>query len=177
MNKSRRHVALLTLLAVSVTLCASAEAADKSSSDDFSAGIDVRPTARVSDIGLPLYPGALRRHDKHDENPALSFGLWGGQLGVRIYVIKYRSKDGIDAVGDFYRQAMAQYGTILDCSEHPSPGSISSNSQGLDCDDEHPESGEHIYKVGSKSDQRIVALKPVAGEVHFELVRVSIKGG
>jgi hypothetical protein len=172
----RETCTLMCVAALSGALYSAAFAQDKSSTDDFGAGIDVRQDASLSQIGLPAYPGATRRRDKHDDSPAVSFGLWGGAFGVRLAVIKFRSSDGIDTITDFYRAAMARYGTVLDCSHAQRHAPSAPKEHGLTCDSSDYEPGQRVYKVGTKSDQIIVALKSVGDEVQFDMVRLSLKG-
>ncbi len=143
---------------------------------DLNAGIKVSPRVNLSDLGLPAYPGATRRRDKEDDMPAVSLGLWGGIFGLKLAVIKYRSHDDFERVVGFYRDALAHYGPVLDCSRGAAPIEKAPEKDSLDCDDDKARAGERVFKVGSKTNQRIFSAREVEGEVHFELVYVRLKG-
>jgi hypothetical protein len=168
-----RH-SIPVLLTALTCLCSPALAADHES-DDSGFGLHASETANVSQIGLPFYPGSTRRHDKDGDSPAANFGMWGGSFGIKLVVIKYRSDDPLSQVADFYRTAMARYGTVLDCST----ASVTVKSTGDDpvtCDDDDAKQGQITLKVGKESDQRIVSLKKSHGETQFEMIRLRIKG-
>ena len=76
------------------------------------AGPDIHADAHARDVGLPLYPGAVKRAEPGSDSHsgAFSFGLWGDSFGFRLAVASYRSDDGVEAVARFYRDALARYG-------------------------------------------------------------------
>jgi hypothetical protein len=83
---------------------------------------------QTSDVGLPIYPGATpdREGDPSHFPGPVAFNNSAtavidvpvGRARSRVVVVKLRTPDPADRVAAFYRQALAQYGTVLDCS-HP----------------------------------------------------------
>ncbi len=161
------------------------------------AGIDIHNDASAADVGLPLYPGAVKKPSKDDDNSTgISFGLWGGSFGMKLAAVEYTSPDSVDAVASFYRDALAKYGPVVDCSQNKpkNPKGKSGSSRGVwsssDVDDgkdaankpvtcggDGPDvAGGRLYKVGTKSDQRLFELDPVSGGVNFQLVHLQLHG-
>lgn len=142
------------------------------------AGLQVRESASEKELGLPLYPGSLAQRDDADDKAAVSIGLWGGPFGVHIAVRKMRSTDPLPAVAAFYRQQLAAHGTVLTCLPGaPAPSRASpKRDDALNCDDAQPKPGGLVLKVGTPRNQRVVALQPQGREVHFQLVRIEVKG-
>jgi len=57
-------------------------------------------------LGLPIYPGATRESDSHDNNSvALSFDL-PNETNLRIAAAKFTTSDPIGKVQDFYKQQL-----------------------------------------------------------------------
>jgi hypothetical protein len=44
-------------------------------------GYVIHSNADAADVGLPIYPGAVKKADKHDDSPGFSFGIWGASFG------------------------------------------------------------------------------------------------
>ena len=146
-------------------------------------GLDVHAGADIASIGLPVFPGAVRQSEKDDPANGFSFGLWGSSFGIHLNVLAYRSTAGVDEVAGFYRDAMAGYGTVLDCSlkraqraERASGPKRTGKDKPLACDDDHAEPGGRLYKVGTGVDERIVRVRPEASGVSFQLVRIEARG-
>jgi len=155
-----------------------------SQADGFKAGIEIKAEASMREIGLPIYPGARPQIDREGDEPAVSMGLWGGMFGFKLQVNKFQSADDVEAVAAYYREAMAKHGTVLDCSAPPAKAvRINKDSKDdkdddnrLSCKDDKPEAGGRLYKVGSKKNFRVVAIKPVATGVHFQVLRITLGG-
>lgn len=146
--------------------------------DGFSAGIDVRPQASAAEIGLPLYPGAQAQRDSGDDSSALSLGLWGGSLGFKLVVMKFASGDSPRDVARYYREALARYGTVLDCSAATAPSASAArggDGSRLACDDDERRPGSRVYKVGTRRSHRIVAIEPEGAGSRFQLVRIDAR--
>ena len=170
---ARWFAPLLLLLAA----CSAVQPAPAQSVRGFGAGVDVRPDAKLADIGLPLYPGAQPHRDKGDDSAGATVGLWGGSLGLRVIAIKFASPDRLETVAAFYADAMRRYGNVLDCSQPRRDAPDSDDKKTLSCSGDKPDAGGRLYKVGSKADQRMVSLKPGAdGGVRFDIVRIEFKG-
>jgi len=144
------------------------------------AGLEVGTAPSAGDLDLPLYAGATARRDVGEDGHGIKLSLWGGTLGFKLAVAKYRSADTVDSVAAFYRDALARFGPVLDCSNPPArSAAASSDSKVLACEaGDKAEAGGRLYKAGTKANQRVVHIKP-AGEgargVDFDLVRLEAR--
>ncbi|MBV8502506.1 MAG: hypothetical protein JO006_12410 [Paucibacter sp.] len=148
--------------------------------DGINAGIELQEKVSLADIGLPGYPGAVQVHEGKDgkeDKGAFSLNLWGGSFGMKLSILKYRSADSIEQVGQFYREAMGRYGKVLDCSmTAPSDDDKSEKkSIALHCSKDDVKAGKLVIKVG-KDDKhfRMVALERQAKGVEFQLLNLAI---
>jgi hypothetical protein len=142
-------------------------------------GIVASRRAGAKDMGLPLYPGAREHKDKSEDSPAIKLGLWGGNSGFKLAVLKLETSDGSEKVAAFYRKALAKYGKVLDCtgsSKVTTGDNKGSFSNELGCDDDHPENGELVLKAGTKQEQHVVGIKSSGGLTLFQLVYVMTRG-
>ncbi len=142
-------------------------------------GIVASKRAGAKDVGLPMYPGAREHKDKSDDSPAVKFGLWGGNSGFKLAVLKLESNDGPEKVAAFYRKALAKYGKVLDCrgsSKVTTGENKGSSSDELGCDDDQPENGELVLKAGTKQEQHVVGIKSSGGLTLIQLVYVMTRG-
>jgi hypothetical protein len=163
---------------VCVALPARADPA-ASSARGLNAGIELHADARLEDIGLPLYPGAIDRPQKGDEPTGFNFGFHLGSYGWRIHVREYRSDQPIELVAAYYLHALKGYGVVLDCARTPvraasAPEAAASGApRPLACDDDETAAHKHlVYKAGTRADHRVVSLRRVPGGTEFELVRI-----
>jgi len=147
------------------------------------AGLDIHADADAADIGLPAYPGAIKKSDLNGDKAGFSFGVWGESFGLKVAVVGYRSVDGVDKVAAFYRDALAKYGPVLDCSAdrkragaHDHHDDDAQKDKPVTCDNDTIEAGGRLYKVGTHRDQRVFKAKPWHDGASFELVRVEEHG-
>ncbi|MGO9306443.1 MAG: hypothetical protein ACLP3R_22530, partial [Candidatus Korobacteraceae bacterium] len=129
-------------------------------------GIVASKRAGAKDVGLPLYPGAREHKDKSEDSPAVKFGLWGGNSGFKLAVVKLESNDGSERVAAFYRKALAKYGKVLECGGS-SKVTVGNNDE-LGCEDDQPGSGEIVLKAGTKQEQHVVGIKSSGGLTLFQ---------
>lgn len=118
--------------------------------------------------------------------------MWGGLFGLRLTAATYASSDGVDAVSGFYREALAKYGPIVDCSynkpkdrkeKNPSSrgiwvddGGDNGGGKSVACGDDAPDVvGGCLFKVGNKADQRLFKLEPTPDGVRFDLVHLQLR--
>jgi len=147
------------------------------------AGLDIHADADLADIGLPLYPGAVKRPQKEIDSAGFSFGLWGSAWGLKLDVLNYRSNAEVEDVAAFYREALARLGPLVDCTSHkpaapastPAPKNAAKNAP-VSCGDDTITPGGRLYKAGTESDHRIVAIKPQTRGVSFVLTRIQARG-
>ena len=124
-----------------------------------------QPTA--AEIGLPAYPGSVLDtgdDGNHSAKVDLGFGDWK----LRVKVARYSTADNRDQVLSFYRKALSEYGTVIECAGEKPVGSPASTGEGLTCD--HTGHGHSAVpgdlitedlqlKAGSPRHQHIVAFK------------------
>ena len=129
----------------------------------------------VKDTGLALYPGARAKQDTDDEHHSANVDISSSLFGVKVVAAKFESDDSPDKVLAFYRKEMGKYGKVVDCT-----GGFNLNFHGhRDRDAEVTCEGHdsgHEYKeelkVGTESNQRILAIKPKGSGSEFALVYV-----
>jgi hypothetical protein len=163
------------LAALALALAAGASAA---------AGLDIHADADATDVGLPAYPGAVKKSDLDGDRSGFSFGVWGESFGIRLAVVSYRSTDSVDKVAEFYRDALGKYGPVLDCSRnqkkagepHAHHDDKADKDLPVSCDNDTVEAGGRLYKVGTHRAQRVFKAKPWHDGASFELVRVEEHG-
>jgi hypothetical protein len=144
-----------------------------------SIGFIASKEASAKDVGMPLYPGARPHTDKSHESAAVQLGLWGGNSGFKLAVLKLESNDPPEKVVAFYRKALAKYGKVLDCSDSSKATgeNVKGNSSNeLGCEDERPKSGEFVLKAGTKEEQHVVGIRADGDLTVFDLVYVETRG-
>ncbi|MCV2358447.1 hypothetical protein LNV08_05610 [Paucibacter sp. TC2R-5] len=147
----------------------------------FVAGINVKEQARLQDIGLPAYPGAVAQQDDKDDKPGVTVGLSLGPFGFKLLVSKFSSGDSIDSISAFYREALSKHGPVLDCS-YGSPAALAAKAErkkGAEqgCAEVSGDPGERVYKTGAGKSFLLVSLKQAnAKDVHFQMVRMELRG-
>jgi hypothetical protein len=176
-----RPARLASLLVLLLGAALSAHAADKDGS--FSAGLNIQPTATPEKLGLPYYPGAVPHVEKGDEKPGATIAAWGGVFGLQLQAMKLRSNASPQTVAQWYHEQLARLGPVLDCSQgkaaDPPPlPDKKADQQLLRCGDDRPEPGGALYKLGTRADARVVAVKPGEpgeGGSRIALVRIQLK--
>ena len=147
--------------------------------DQSGAGVMVSQQATAKDVGLPVYPGARAHKDEKGDSPAVQMGLWGGSFGFKLAVMKMESNDAPEKIAEFYKKALAKYGTVLNCSD-PSKNANAKDGNGysskLECGDDKPEKGGLVFKAGTKEKQHIVGIQPNGQGTIFQLVYVEARG-
>ena len=155
--------------------------------EGFNAGIELQDKVSLADIGLPAYPGAvlvkdLDKNGKEDKG-SFGFSLWGGSFGLKLSLLKYRSPDSMEKIGQFYRDAMGRYGKVLDCSmTAPSSDDDKTDNNGkknisLRCSKDDVKPGKLVIKVGKDEKHfRMVAMERQANGVEFQLLNLSVNG-
>ena len=176
-------IAVLGILLVAALPLGAQETKDSGKSESemnrHSAGFIASQEASAKDIGLPLYPGARQHKDKSDDSSAVRLGLWGGNSGFKLAVLKLESNDAPEKVAKFYRKALEKYGKVLDCrnpSKAASENKKGGSSSELTCEDEQPKSGEVVLKAGTKEQEHLVGVQEEGGLTVFQLVYVETRG-
>lgn len=179
----RFYAALLALLLSAALPLAAQDQKDSQQSDNDkdSIGFNLGKNASAKDVGLPIYPGSRRHQDSSDDSPALNMGLWGGSSGFKLFVLKMESSDAPDKVANFYRKALAKYGTVLDCTNAPpstatTDESNKKSSKVLTCEDEKPKAGQISLKSGTKGKEHAVGIQANGSGTLYQLVYVETRG-
>ncbi len=176
-----RLVAFCSVLGVVGLLSASSTRAGgiRGEQDKDGAGITFSKQATPKEVGLPAYPGARLRKDEKDDSASVQMGLWGGSFGFKLAVMKMESNDTPEKIAEFYKKALAKYGSVLNCSD-PSQKAGAKDKAGssnkLECEDDKPEKGELLFKAGTKEKQHIVAIQPNGQGSRFQMVYLEARG-
>lgn len=134
-------------------------------------------------IGLPAYPGAtLVTKDK--DNGAADINMSFGSFQLRVKALSFRTSDSPDKVQAFYRNALARFGDVIECSDNHPVGTPTHTTEGLTCDNEKENhitvnediSSKRELKAGSKQHQHIVAIESDGSGTKFGLVALDLPG-
>jgi hypothetical protein len=133
----------------------------RSSAGDLHMGKD----ADARSAGLPLYPGARRRHDEQDSD-GLNFGILTEAFGMKLVVAKYDSDDAPAKVVDFYRGKLKKYGNVLECHTSEHSGNVHTDlhddkeqrSKELKCEGDNSGPVTEL-KAGTEDNQHLVAVE------------------
>jgi hypothetical protein len=142
----------------------------------------------ASDVGLPLYPGAVPKDTKGDKDQAADVHLGFGEWQLRVKVVKYHTTDSPQQVLAFYRKALGRYGDVIQCNGATPVGTPVQTREGLGCkDDESEPKGNHSdinidaqsqLKAGSKKHQHLVGIESSnADGTEFSLVVLDLPTG
>src|SRR5581483_4932581 len=145
-------------------------------------GIHVSKGADVRDTGINVYPGAQLKHkDDSGEEKDANVNISTSAFGLKVVALEYQTNDGPDKVIAYYRNELKKYGNVLEChtrghgysynTTNPDKG----DSEELKCEGDN--NGKTIeLKVGTKSNQHIVAIDPQDKGSDFALVYVRMRG-
>ena len=169
--------AFQTALALCLVLAAALPLTAQESKGSHSMGVTASDEVSAQDLGLPLYPGSHRYKDSSDDSSAVQLGLWRGNSGLKLVVLKLETNDSTERVAAFYRKALAKYGKVLDCSDPKAPRAAEGkSSKELTCDADEPKPGEQVFKSGSKEKQHVVGIQSSGGQTLFQLVYLEQRG-
>jgi hypothetical protein len=137
----------------------------------------------AAEIGLPPYPGATQDMTGEGSKSAkvdMGFGSWK----LRVKVAHYATADRQDQVMAFYRNALGQYGSVIECEGNKPVGLPVSTSEGLTCSDSDSHASEHggssdlQLKAGSRHHQHLVLFKDGSSpQTHFSLIALDLPHG
>ncbi len=171
------HVRGIRLVAAAVlSLSVGACGAGEGGSDGLELGLKVSDEGTAQGVGLPAYPGSKPYKDNDDSNAA-DVGISTPWLGLKVVAVELETRDEPEKVTAFYRKALAKYGEVLECSGNGETEASDSrdDTDELTCDYDDPGSHGIVYKVGTKNNQRIVALKPHGSGTQYSLVYLNIR--
>lgn len=171
MNK-HTHAIVTVLMSLAAGVCAAA--AKSEVNEGLNLDVHVRDAASASDAGLPTYPRSRPYKEDAESSSGANVGFSLPGFGLKVVATKLESGDSPARVAAFYRQALAKYGTVLDCSDASASKrrTRARDEDDLVCDADDPGENSLVYKVGTESNQRIVAIKPHGSGTRFSLVHV-----
>jgi len=198
-------LASTTILALTLTACSVHSSKDNGSdnvriSTPFG-GMHVESNkTTATDIGLPLYPGAVPYKDPSGDDHAGSanVSMSFGSFHLKVQAVSYQTPDAPDKVFAFYRPALTKFGDVLECDGNKPVGQPTVTSSGLTCsDDEHskvhidanvrdhiPSNDElgnhngHQLRAGSPHNFRLVEIDTShPGFTKFGLVNLELPHG
>lgn len=147
--------------------------------DKDGAGVTFSKQASSKEVGLPVYAGAKPHKDEKDDSPSVQMGIWGSTFGFKLAVVKMESNDAPEKMAEFYKKALAKYGTVLNCSDPSQKASAkerAGSSNQLECGNDKPEKGGLLFKAGTKEKQHLAAIQPNGQGSLFQLVYVEARG-
>ena len=133
-------------------------------------------------LGLPAYPGAVTdTSDDGKKSARVDMGF--GSFKLRVRVAHYKSADDRDQVLAFYRKALSEYGSVIECVGGKPVGGLSTTREGLTCDhSDHDHASSHgagdlQLKAGSVRHQHIVAFGDSGSPTEFTLIALDLPHG
>ena len=142
--------------------------------------IHVEKQADARDTGLSPYPGArLKPKNGNDDNSA-NVNLSAFGFGLKVVVLKYESDDPPAKLISYYQNELKKYGSVLQChtshtGDFGADVGHGQDSDRLKCGGDN--SGNVVeLKVGTESNQHIVAIEPEGKGSDFTLVYVRTHG-
>jgi len=129
----------------------------------------------ASELGLPVYPGAIPHRKIHDEDSSAKVWAGLGSLGFKVVVIELDSADPPPKVAAWYRPALARFGAVLDCSA-AAAGPAGKDDDFLDCRHDRPKPGDFLYKSGKHHEMHVVSVEREGTGSRIALVYVNLRG-
>ena len=172
-------VSLATLLAAScsVNVRGNGEGEDKKVDIETPfGGIHVDKGADARDTGLPVYPGARakQKSDSGDDKTA-NVNISTSAFGLKVVAVQFETPDAPAKVIAYYRDQLKKFGHVLECHTRGQHSDYQDGSDELKCEGDNQ--GNTIeLKVGTKSNQHIVAIDPEGKGADFALVYVRTRG-
>jgi hypothetical protein len=185
-------IVIFTLLAVLIAGAAGCKVRVNKSDDGDSVkiatpfgGLSVnKDQTSAAALGLPAYPGSVV-DGGNDGSKSANVDMGFGSFKLRVKVANYSSPDGRDQVLAFYRKALSEYGTVIECSGGKPVGAPAVTVEGLDCDhSDHDHNSVHSnpndleLKAGSARHQHLVVFHDGgSAATHFSLIALDLPHG
>jgi hypothetical protein len=139
-------------------------------------GIHVNEGADVRDTGLPVYAGArLKKKDDSGDEKSANVNISTSAFGVKVVAVEYESDDAPNKLIAYYKNALKKYGNVLECRAEGQHYTYEGDSDELKCEGDNRGNTVEL-KVGTKSNQHIVSIKPQGKGSDFALVYVRTRG-
>lgn len=138
--------------------------------------IHVNENADVRDTGLPVYAGARqkKKDDSGDEKSA-NVNISTGKFGLKVVAVEYESDDSPTKLIAYYKNELKKFGSVLECHSESQHYTYEGDSEELKCEGNGRGNTVEL-KVGTKSNQHIVSIKPQGKGSDFGLVYVRTRG-
>ena len=174
------HVARNWVAVLMVTFAAAVSfAGDTNSKNDVELSLKFSDEATAADTGLPAYPGSKPYKDADQSSSSANLGFSVPSFGIKVVAMNLETPEEPDRVAAFYMRALSKYGNVLDCSagatDRHEAKPKKEESDALACDSNESTERNIVYKVGTKQNQRIVAIKPHGNGTRFSLVHLDIR--
>lgn len=168
-NLRPARLAALSLVLILPGL-ASAASNKKSDDDDHieiklgKAGAELRTDTQPSELGIAVFPGAVRDVNKKGESDSVSLGLWGEESGFHLALIKYRTDAPVGEVTRFYLKELGRFGPVTTC--------LGGVDGGDACGDLGISHGDVELHAGPEKDRRLVAISSKDGHTELVILRL-----
>ena len=148
----------------------------------FTASARVSEDAKIKETGLSVFPGATQvlKRDEGRSSPAALLDFAVGRFGFKLVVVTMRSDATTEAIAAFYRQDLARYGDVVDCSDPNAPTEIITVGDAVNCKPitksrrKSTSRPDAEFRVGTKTNQRVVAIRQKDNGTEFALVHVNL---
>ncbi|MBS2032293.1 MAG: hypothetical protein JST54_30615 [Deltaproteobacteria bacterium] len=124
------------------------------------------------DTDVTPYPGARRIEKDEDGDGSLMLSLMSGAKGLKLSLAKYTTKDAPEKVIAFYKTELAKRGAVTVCDAKNAKSEACSGDGVHSSDDD--KSVE--LRVGTKDNQRVVAVTPKDKGTELVLLRLELPG-
>ena len=139
-------------------------------------GIHVNEGADVRETGLPVYAGArLKKKDDSGDEKSANVNISTSAFGLKVVAVEYESDAAPGKLVAYYKNELKKYGNVLECHTQGEHDSYEGNSDELKCEGNN--NGKTVeLKVGTKSNEHLVSIKPQGKGSDFALVYVRTRG-
>src|SRR5262249_50350510 len=139
-------------------------------------GIHVNTNADPRDTGLSVYAGSrVKKKDDSGDEKSANVNISSSWGGVKVVAVEYESDDPPSKIIAYYKNELKKYGSVLECRTSQDFHEPVGDSDELKCEGNNK--GERVeLKVGSKSNQHVVSVKPQGRGSDFALVYVRTSG-
>ena len=139
-------------------------------------GIHVNTNADPRDTGLSVYAGARpKKKDNSGDEKSANVNISSSWGGVKVVAVEYESDAPPNKIIAYYKNELKKYGNVLECRTSGDFHEPDGDSDELKCEGNNK--GDRVeLKVGSKSNQHVVSVKPQGKGSDFALVYVRTSG-
>jgi len=149
--------------------------------------IKTNKAASTKGLGMTEYPGSVALEGKNDDDDdKANVDMHFGDFHLKIQTAKFSTKDSQETVLNFYRNDLAQYGTVIECQHDRPISTPAMTGQGLTCDEKDKDKHSSVHtsgsshgdglelKAGSKRRQHIAAVEEKNGRTEITLVSLDL---